>query len=240
MSSSFVDIHHHLAFGVDDGPKDVFGMQRMLERAAQQGIGTIFATPHVTPGVRAFAVEKYHSALEEAREYCREKELKIDIYEGCEILYTDQACRLLEEGMLPTLGETDFVLVEFSPDIRYGKIVEAIQRLSYAGFRPVIAHVERYRCLVMRPKRLLKLREEAEVYFQMNCSSVYKEKSWFTRRFVHWALENRQIDALGTDSHNTSSRPANMKKAYKAVKQKYSAGYAKHLTGAAFMFENKE
>ena len=235
-----MDIHCHILYGLDDGAKSRKMMYAMLRRAATEGITRIVATPHVTPGVHRFDREQYATAIQEAAEYCMAEGLGISLYEGCEILYTSHTSRFLNEGKIPTLAGTERVLVEFSPDIRYEELCDALDDLQHNGFLPVVAHVERYRCLAVWPSRAEKIKQNMEVYFQMNCSSVYKEKSWFTRRFVHWALENRQIDALGTDSHNTSSRPANMKKAYKAVKQKYSAGYAKHLTGAAFMFENKE
>ena len=44
-----MDIHHHLAYGVDDGPKSCKQMQKMLKYAEEEGIGAIVATPHATP-----------------------------------------------------------------------------------------------------------------------------------------------------------------------------------------------
>ena len=237
MKHRFVDIHHHLAYGVDDGPKSLEQMQKMLRNAAEEGIGTIIATPHATPGVYQFKLDEYRQALAEARAYCIEEGLEIEILEGCEVLYTDQTPRLLGENQLPTLNGTDFVLVEFSPDIKYSKMCEALERLLCEGFRPVIAHVERYDCLLNHPSRVEKLKEEQDILFQMNCSSVIHKKSWRVRHFVKRMLEDELIDALGTDAHNVHSRAANMKEAYKIVKKKYSGKYAKQLTDGS-LFED--
>ena len=237
MRPKFVDIHHHLAYGVDDGAQSQRQMYKMLDRAAEQGIHTIFATSHATPGVRRFNMTAYRRALDEAEKYCRSAGYDMTILEGCEVLYTRQACRLLQSGEIPTLGETDFVLVEFSPDVRYSEFREALQNLASGGFRPIVAHAERYHCLTIWPARTAKLKEEINVFFQMNCSTFLNQKGFRVKHFAAWMLENDMVDALGTDAHNTSSRRANMKAAWKVIKKEYGSEYAKRLTTAEFMFE---
>ncbi len=237
MKHRFVDIHHHLAYGVDDGPKNFKQMQKMLRQAARENIGVIFATPHVTPGVRRFRLDEYHQALEDARDYCSETGLDIQILEGCEILYTDQTPRLLRDGYIPTMNETDFVLVEFSPDIKYKKLKEALDAILCQGYRPIVAHVERYMCLVHRPSRAEKIKDTMDVRFQMNCSSVIKRKGLFVNLFVNRMLKKQLIDALGTDSHNVTSRAANMKTAWKIVRKKYGSRYAERLTNGSLLEE---
>lgn len=237
MKHNFMDVHHHLAYGIDDGPKDFRQMEKMIRHAASEGIGRIIATPHVTPGVRRFHSDEYRQALADARAYCTEEGIALEILEGCEILYTDQTPRLLMEGQIPTLAGTDFVLVEFSPDVRYSRLREAMDRLVCEGYRPVIAHVERYHCLTNWPPRARKLKDELGVYFQMNCSSVIKSKGWLVRRFVRIMLEEHLIDAMGTDAHNVSNRAANMRAAWKVLKREYGSSYARQLTNGSFMSE---
>lgn len=237
MKYSFVDVHHHLAYGMDDGPKSSSQMAKMLRRAAKQGIGTIIATPHVTPGVHRFHVNQYRKALQEAREICAEEGLQIEILEGCEVLYTDQTPRLLREGKVPTLAGTDYVLVEFSPDVRYDRLREALEKLMCEGYRPLIAHVERYACLVHRPSRAERMKKETGVLFQMNCDTIVDDQGWWVRRFVRRMLENELIDALGTDAHNVSSRAAHMKQAYRAIQREYGLRYARRLTNGSFLTE---
>lgn len=236
MKHRFVDIHHHLAYGVDDGPKNARDMQKMLRHAAKEGIGAIIATPHVTPGVQPFYEESYRKALASAREYCRESGLEIEIYEGCEVLYTEQTPRMLREGRVPTLAGTDYVLVEFSPDVRYSKLREALERISCEGFIPVVAHCERYECLVWRPSRVRSLRSELGAHFQINCSSIVRNKGFLLRRFVRIMLEEELADALGTDAHNVTSRPANMKAAWRIIRNKYGSAYARRLTDGSLLF----
>lgn len=237
MNKGFVDIHHHLAYGMDDGPSDRRKMYRMIKAAADQGIRKIVATPHAVPGVERFDFHKYRAALNDAREYIEQNQLGITVYEGCEVLYTPQTCRMLEEGKIPTLAGSDVVLVEFSPDIAYGKLYRAIEKLACTGYRPVLAHAERYRCLAVWPRRAIKLKDEFDVFYQINCASVLKDKAFFTRRFLKKMLKLRLIDAVATDAHNTSSRPANMEKAWKKLKKIVGSSYARRLTNGSMIAE---
>lgn len=236
MKDRFMDVHCHVLYGMDDGAKSRKMMYAMLRRAASEGITRIVATPHVTPGVHRFDREQYAQAIQEAVEYCRVEGLGISIYEGCEVLYTRQASRLLGEGKIPTLAGTERVLVEFSPDIRYEELCDALDDLQHNGFLPVIAHVERYRCLVVRPSRAEKIKQQMNIYFQMNCNTLLVKKGFFERRFVKRMLKKQLIDALGTDAHNTTSRKAQMQAAWRAVKREYGASYATRLTNGSLLY----
>ena len=73
MARGYFDIHHHLLYGMDDGPKNREQMYAMLDKAAAQRINHIIATPHMVPGVHHFRKEQYETALSEARKYSSEK-----------------------------------------------------------------------------------------------------------------------------------------------------------------------
>lgn len=230
-----MDIHHHLAFGVDDGPKNSKRMFALLDSAVSDGITAIVATPHVTPGVYCFSWGKYRDALQEARRYIREKGYELKLYEGCEILYTNLASKMLVVGEVPTLARTDFVLVEFSPDVRYTFFLEAIEDLSSHGFRPIIAHCERYGCLTLFPSRVRWLKDNYRVYFQINCTTVIHPRGYWQRRFLKKMFKHQLVDIVATDAHNTSSRPVKMKKAWKVIKKKYGRDLADRLTNGSLL-----
>lgn len=231
------DIHQHLVYGMDDGAQSREDMFAMLRRAADEGIGRIVATPHAVPGVEPFNREDYYRRLDEADDYCRQNGLDIELEEGAEILYTDQTCRFLQEGLVPTLAQSDFVLVEFSPDVPFERLYGALERLAQGGFLPVVAHVERYRCLTMRPANALRVKDSLQVYFQVNCASVLDGCGFWANRFLRKMFEHGMIDAVATDAHNVSSRPARMKAARAALARQYGEDYASRLTDGELIFE---
>lgn len=65
--NGFVDIHHHLIYGLDDGPAAFQQMTGMLHAAHEDGIAAIIATPHAAPGVRPFDAALTERHLGEAR-----------------------------------------------------------------------------------------------------------------------------------------------------------------------------
>ena len=62
--SNFVDLHHHLVYGVDDGAQTLEDMQKMILRAAQEGVADLVCTTHVTPGHRPVPMENYQRHIE--------------------------------------------------------------------------------------------------------------------------------------------------------------------------------
>ena len=53
----YTDIHSHILPGVDDGATDMEETLAMLKEAYEQGIRTIFATPHYIPGRKKKSAE---------------------------------------------------------------------------------------------------------------------------------------------------------------------------------------
>lgn len=235
MKNGWMDIHHHLLYGLDDGPRDPGAMRALLERAAAEGISEIIATPHVTPGVVPFDDGRYQAALAEADAHARRLAAPIAVHPGAEILYTDQTPRFLRSGAIPTLAHTDRVLVEFSPDVRYDRLRAALDQIRCSGFLPVLAHVERYRCLTLRPGRAMRLREEAGVFYQMNSRTVLRATGLAQRLFVAGMLKAGAIDAIATDAHNASSRPPEMRRALESIARKYGAEYARRLADGSLL-----
>lgn len=80
----FTDIHAHFLYDLDDGAKNQREMEAMLDAAHREGIATLYATPHTTPGVQPFDGALYTQRLEEARSYCRKKGYEVRLNTGAE------------------------------------------------------------------------------------------------------------------------------------------------------------
>lgn len=237
MKNKFTDIHHHILYGMDDGAASPEKMREMLRRAAKDNIGRIVATPHVTPGIRRFDRTRYERVLQEAQAFCDTENLGIRIYGGAEIFYSPQTCAFLMDGRVPTLAGTDFVLVEFSPDVRYENMRDALENLLRSGYLPILAHVERYACLVHHIRRAEKLHEELEVCYQVNCGSVLDKHGMGSHRFTEKLLDLDLVDMLGTDAHGPNLRPARMSEAWRKIKKEFGTDYADELTDGRLLFE---
>ncbi len=228
--SRFVDLHHHLVYGVDDGAKNLEEMQKMMKHAISEGVTDIVCTSHVTPGFEPFPLDKYMEHLEKGRAYIQEEGLDLRLYSGCEILYTESAARLLREGKFPTLAESETVLVEFTPNTTYRQLAEAASSFGMAGYNVIFAHVERYEAL-RNLKNVRALREEFGVYMQMNANTVITKKGFFTELWVRHMLNDGYIDCIATDAHNLTYRKCQMRLAYEMIAGRYGKEKAEELCG---------
>lgn len=228
--SNFVDLHHHLIYGVDDGAQSLEDMQKMILRADGEGVTDIVCTSHVTPGYEPFPKEKYAAHLAEAEGFIREQGIGMRLHQGCEVLYTDAAARLVREGHYPTLAGSDVVLVEFAPDAPLRELMAAASSFGMAGYSVLFAHVERYDAL-RSLKNVRKLREEYGVYMQMNANTIINKKGFFTERWVKHMLGDGYIDCVATDAHNLTSRVCRMRKCHEVLREKYGAELADELCG---------
>ena len=204
-----IDMHCHILPGVDDGAYDEGSMERMLRIADAEGIEGIVATPHYTLGEDVEELEaiktKYAMAREAWKVYGSQKEL----YLGSELLWEDGMVEALDSGKALTMNGTSYVLVEFLPDVGASYVENAVRRLQYAGYLPIIAHVERYERLGGR--RVLRKLVDMGAYLQVNVSTILGKHGFFLKyRAVSWVREGL-IHFVGTDGHNSKTRRPQMR-----------------------------
>lgn len=227
-----IDIHQHLIFGMDDGAKTFEETQQMIRHAANQGITRIIATPHATPGIQEFHYQRFMEHLSLANQWCRAQAVPMEILPGCEIFYTPETTRWLQEGRIPTLAGTRHVLVEFNLTASYEELRSAARKLSNAGYEPVFAHIERYRCL-SKLERIKELREDYPVLTQVNANTFLHSRGFFKNRWLRRVLEDNLIDLVASDAHNTDTRPCRLGEAKQVLTRLFDG----QQTNAVFQAE---
>lgn len=209
----FVDLHQHVLWGIDDGPKSRKEMIALLQRDAEQGIGIVAATSHALPGVRPFDIELYWQRLKEAQAYCSDENLTLRVISGAEIRYTPMMLSMLLDHKLPTLGDSEYVLLEFWERVDRDTFEDAIGQLFRHGFLSVIAHVERYRLFWQELSFLEDIKEKYDVCYQMNCGFAL-ERSLSASLLARRLIQNQIVDIWATDAHNLTTRPPKMAEAF--------------------------
>lgn len=224
----YADLHHHVIYGVDDGPQTFEDAQAMLRRAHGNRIADIAATSHATPGRHRFPMDTYLEHLHKEQAWADAQGLGIRLHTGCEILYTDETARLLQSGEIPTIDGTRLILVEFLPSNDFKHIENAVRRLGNAGYTVVVAHAERYEG-TRKVEDLFTLREDLGAYIQINAHTFISPGGFFAKRWLRKVMENGCCDVAATDAHNVSSRPCQMKKCYDIISKEYGQDTADRL-----------
>lgn len=220
MTRGFVDIHSHFVYGLDDGARTITEMETMLDAAHADGVVSLFATPHVTPGMKPFDAEKYESHLNQARRYCRDRGYNMQLFSGAEILYTPMLQQYCMEHRLPTLGDSEFVLMEFVPGVKLQELESALTLMKRNGYISILAHIERYNCLY-RGRTAAKLKERYNVRYQVNANTVLSDQGYFRTRKIRSWFENELVDFIASDAHNVQNRRTKLRKAFSTLKKQY-------------------
>ena len=225
----FIDIRHHLIYGVDDGAKTFEGTQKMIRQAVENQVHAIITTPHVTPGQEPFDFDAYKAHLEETRQYLKAEGIDLTLYAGSEVLYTPSTAYLLSEGRVLTLAGTRYLLLEFMPDDTFDALLKAGKTVANMGYIPIYAHVERYECL-KKTDQLERLRDAAGAMIQVNANTVLRKHGFFHGRFIRHMFEDELVDFIATDSHDLPGRDNHMADAFDQITVLYGIDMAHALT----------
>lgn len=218
------DIHSHILPGLDDGSDSMETSLEMLRTAYERGISFFAATPHYSMRYGEYEKEDVYENCRVLQEKARTKiSDQICIYPGQEILFTQDALEMLDQGKLLTLAGSHYLLVEFYTGAEYSVFKRAVRELTMRSFRPVIAHVERYEALdeESRVEELI----DAGCLIQMNYGSI--NGKLFDRRARHCRklLEAGLVHFLGTDMHNTGARSPRIEEACKWMEKHLDEEY---------------
>lgn len=206
-----VDIHAHIYPGIDDGSADMVESLLMVRAAAESGVKKIAATPHCNlPGFYGnYLDETWEWGLQNLIRQVQLAEIPVEILPGMEIYGTDGLADMLAEGRLLGLNRTDYVLVEFSFQEDPVRIYHWISELRRAGYRPVLAHPERYG-YVQADIRLIFDWRDMGCAVQVNKGSILGRFGRYEYETAWKLLEEGLADCVASDAHSSRIRTASM------------------------------
>ncbi|MBI9008849.1 MAG: capsular biosynthesis protein [Tenericutes bacterium] len=221
-----IDIHTHILPCVDDGSPDMQTSIDLIKEEITQGVTDVFVTPHY------FKQRGYLSPVKEniegfnsLKEEIEKQGLKVNLYLGNEIYYNIHTLRDLESGLTKPLGNSKYVLIEFSLFEEDEDIAEAVHNLTAKGYLPIIAHPERYPYLNDLNSYAYLKRMGALI--QLNASSLTGDYGRKVKKFVLKAIKNNLVDFVASDIHDF--RMSNLLRAYDVVKTSFSKEIADKL-----------
>lgn len=228
-----IDIHSHIIFGVDDGPKNQEETLLLLQESYRQGVRGIIATSHRRKGMFETPEEIILANFKQTQELAKQVADDLYIFYGAEIYVTDGTVQELAKKRFPMLSNSKSVLVEFSPQIPYKKMSTYLGEIIRLGLTPVIAHIERYDALENAEEKVEELIDMG-CFMQVNSSSILKIKRFRDSHRVYkqraqYFLERELVHFVASDMHNLDTRAPYMDQAYQQLKQNYGETYAKEL-----------
>lgn len=219
-----IDLHSHILPELDDGSQSLRESLAMARMAVDSGITAMVATPHCADD-RSWETYEAWQLLSQA---LSENEIPLKLFPGMEIFGTPDTVRMLREGKLFTLNGSRYPLIEFSFRSDGEEETAILRSVCKAGFRPVVAHPERYG-YVQRDPRLVNRWHRMGCLFQVNRGSLLGR---FGSRAQETAFElvNRGFaSVVASDAHSPKMRTPWMADVQQLLTEEISAQCARVL-----------
>ncbi len=214
-----IDIHSHIIFGADDGAQSLDEAIELLKLDRDEGACAVFATPHYgaeniyTPEA-SLVMQKFELLKERAAREVPE----VKLYLGTEWYCAYTLSRRIRQRLAFRMNDTDYILTEF---LEYrdlhgdhyedaDRIFTNLTELKNQGFRPILAHPERYTAL-QNDRDLAKKLRDSGILLQVNAYDLELNMSLKTKELAQWMAKEKLISFIGSDMHRLSGRTPKMK-----------------------------
>ena len=219
-----IDWHSHVLPEMDDGSRSVEQSVELISMLAEQGVDTVIATPHFYANDesvdsflkrRASAYERLMAALPEGSPR---------ILLGAEVSYYSGVSRL--EGLSRLCIEGTKILLLEMPFARWTEhTVREISSIALSGdITLMLAHIERY--MDMQSVGVFDELSECGALMQVNASFFNR---FTTKRKALKMINRGKIQVIGSDTHNTTSRPPMLADAYSVIRKKYGEEFINEI-----------
>jgi tyrosine-protein phosphatase YwqE len=201
FTDNFVDIHSHLIPGIDDGSKSVEESISLLKKMRSFGIKNFVVTPHIMKGVWENSADTILPKLQLIKNNLADNGLSdITIRAAAEYMLDENFNILLEQKQLLPIKD-QLLLIEMSYLNPPVNLYETLFAIQIAGYKPILAHPERYQSFQNNLTAYRKLKN-AGCSFQLNLLSLTDYYGKKVQETALTLLKENLIDFVGTDTHN--------------------------------------
>ncbi len=225
-----IDIHTHVLPGVDDGADSMDAALEMLFLAENSGVDILVTTPHCN------IPEEYDNYVSPDLErlwghLTREAEragLRLKLCRGMEIFATEELPDLLTDGRAWTLNGTRYFLTEFDfgEDPAFCRYI--LDRCRNRGFRPIIAHPERYYFLQEDPEIAYEWCRQG-YGLQLNKGSLLGRFGRQVQETAVALMDHGLTACVASDAHSPYLRSTHMGEIRDYLTEEYGEDYARLL-----------
>lgn len=213
-----IDIHCHMVPGLDDGPPDLAQALDMARAARRSGIDRVIMTPHFLNPVYPVDLPAVEAGVRRFRRALEQEKIGLEIFMGAEIRLTHDVGRMLDKGLLPSLGGSAYYLFEL-PDIFIQEgVFRVLEQVREMGAIPVLAHPERNYTLMKKPG-LIQAFVDKKVMFQLTGESVLGKNGNISQKICREMIGRDQAHFIASDGHDATVRKPVLENVFAAVKK---------------------
>lgn len=172
----------------------------LIKEFERLGYKKVITTPHIITDSFRNTPEKILNGLEQVRVALKTENIQIEIEAAAEYYVDFDFSRKIEEEKLLSFGK-DYLLFEISFINLPDNLAQIIFQLQIKGYKPVLAHPERYLFWSKDFEKYEQLKEKG-VLFQLNINSLAGYYSGEAKKIAEQLVEKNMIDFVGSDCHH--------------------------------------
>jgi protein-tyrosine phosphatase len=216
------DIHSHILPGIDDGSPDMATSIELIKGLCNLGYKKLVATPHIIGDFYRNNPLIINSGLEKLKIACNSAGINVELSAAAEYMLDDYFLNLLRKEQLLTVHE-NFLLTELPYSVPASNVEEIVFAIITAGYKPILAHPERYFYYHHNFSDYGRLKELG-FSLQVNLLSITGYYGGAVAKAAKYIFDNGLADFVGTDMHHARHLENLSSKATNIILNKYLAG----------------
>lgn len=220
-----IDFHTHILPNIDDGSTSMDETINLILEAKQVGFTGVISTSHYIQGYYETNEAERKKILCDVEKNVNE----LNLYLASEIYITTEIAKLINDGSASTINNTKYVLFELPMNSEPLFVKDVIYGLIGDGYKPIIAHPERYNYVQENIGYVEELASMGTL-FQANYGSIVGVYGNGAKRTIKQLLKRNLIDFLGTDVHRTNQIYPKIPKILKKLQKIVSESKLQEMT----------
>ena len=194
------DMHSHLIPGIDDGSKSIEESVALLRKFESLGYQKVITTPHVMSDFYKNTPEIINSGLQNVKTAIEKEGLNIKIEAAAEYYLDTHFNELIDQKKVLTFGD-NHVLFELSFSNEPPGVKEVIFQLVTEGYKPIMAHVERYPFYFNQFEKIEDFKRRG-CLIQLNLNSLSGHYGPQVKKMGEQMIDKGLVDVVGSDCHH--------------------------------------
>lgn len=216
------DMHSHILPGIDDGAPNLEASIELIKGLMSVGVKKSVATPHIISDLYRNTPETINNALEQLKEELKRQSIDFEVSAAAEYMLDGYFFELLKNKQPLLTIKDNIVLTEFSYALMPDQPSQYSFELALAGYKPVLAHPERY-LYYFNDNSMYHQLFDMGFSLQLNLLSLTGYYGKEALKASKYMLKNNLYTYIGTDLHHPRHLEALIDPVNRAIFKEYLA-----------------
>jgi protein-tyrosine phosphatase len=195
-----VDVHSHIIPGIDDGAQTLNDSILLAEKFKSLGFKKLIATPHIMADYFRNTPDTIFRALDILRKGLQDMQIDLEVDAAAEYYLDETLEKKIKQKEVLTLDNQQ-LLFELSYINPPHNLFDFIKLIQDSGYKPVLAHPERYSFYHGSIEYYQQIRETG-CLLQLNSISLAGYYGQSVKKAAEELVDNFLVDFVGSDMHH--------------------------------------